>query len=274
LSRCVKIVEKTNGSVTATRKFVWCGTEKCEFRGSNNGVQLQVFLQGQYQSNTAYFYSRDHLGSIREMTDASGTVVARYDYDPFGRSTTVIGTNKPDFNFTGLYQHAKSGLDLATYRAYDPDLGRWLSRDPIGEIGGLNLYSYSLDDPVNLIDVNGGFPNSWVPRYGNWGGPDWSGGWRPSQHGGLNGPLPPVDALDAAAMRHDFAYGRRGIQPGDPNSECWKIKDPCKRNRCYRKEIADNKLVNDADALRGQYPVGSYARWYIYGINRAFDHNE
>jgi RHS repeat-associated protein len=77
---------------------------------------------------------RDHLGSVREMTDINGTVVARYDYDPWGRSTAVIGTNKPNFNFTGLYNHAKSGLDMATYRFYDPDLGRWLSRDPIAEV--------------------------------------------------------------------------------------------------------------------------------------------
>ena len=156
--------------------------------------------------------------------------------------------------------------------AYDPDLGRWLSRDPIGEAGGLNLYSYSFNDAINLIDATGGFPNSWVPRYGNWGGPDWSGGWRPSQHGGANGPNAPIDVLDAAAMRHDLAYGRWDIQPGDPNSDCWKIKEPCARNRCYRKEVADNKLTNDANSLRGK--LGSYADWYIRGINLAFAHNE
>jgi len=66
------------------------------------------------------------------MFTGGGTVVARYDYDPYGRSTTVLGTTPTDFNFTGLYRHSKSNLDLATYRAYDPDLGRWLSRDPIG----------------------------------------------------------------------------------------------------------------------------------------------
>ncbi len=136
LNRCVKIVEKTGNTVNSTRKFVLCGTEKCEYRNNNGAVQLQLFSQGQYQGGSnAYYYTRDHLGSIREMTDVSGTVVARYDYDPWGRSTTVIGTNKPDFNFTGLYQHAKSGLDMATYRFYDPDLGRWLNRDPIGESG-------------------------------------------------------------------------------------------------------------------------------------------
>jgi RHS repeat-associated protein len=155
LSRCVKIVEKTGNTVNSTRKFVWCGAEQCEFRNANGAVQLQLYPQGQYQSGAAYFYTRDHLGSIREMTNTSGTVVARYDYDPYGRSTTVIGTNKPDFNFTGLYQHAKSGLDMAVYRFYDPDLGRWLSRDPIGEAGGLNLYGYVSNNPVNLIDPDG-----------------------------------------------------------------------------------------------------------------------
>jgi len=155
LNRCTKIVEKTGTTVNSTRKFVWCGSEKCEFRNANNAVQLQLYPQGQYQSNTAYFYLRDHLGSIREMVNGSGTVVARYDYDPYGRSTTVIGTNKPDFNFTGLYQHAKSGLDMAVYRAYDPNLGRWLSRDPIAEDGGLNLYGYVGNDPTNHADALG-----------------------------------------------------------------------------------------------------------------------
>ena len=152
LNRCVKIVEKTGSTVNSTRTFVWCGNEKCEFRNASNVIQLQLYAQGQYQSNAPYFYMRDHLGSIREMVDASGTAVARYDYDPWGRSTTVIGTNKPDFNFTGLYNHAKSGLDLAVYRAYDPDLGRWLNRDPIGEPGGVNLYRYVANDSPNQTD--------------------------------------------------------------------------------------------------------------------------
>jgi len=156
LNRCVKVVEKTGTMVNSTRKFVLCGTEKCEYRNASGAVQLQLFSQGQYQGGSGtYFYTRDHLGSIREMTDASGTVVARYDYDPWGRSSTVIGTNKPDFNFTGLYQHAKSGLDMAVYRAYDPDLGRWLSRDPAGEAGGINLYRYVANDSVNLWDPDG-----------------------------------------------------------------------------------------------------------------------
>jgi YD repeat-containing protein len=86
LSRCVKIVEKTNGSVTSTRKFVWCGDEKCEFRDANDAVTLMAYSQGQYVGTTKYFYFRDHLGSIREMMKSNGTLVARFDYDPWGRS--------------------------------------------------------------------------------------------------------------------------------------------------------------------------------------------
>src|SRR5438128_1441902 len=62
LSRCTKIVEKTNGSVTSTRKFVWCGMDKCEFRDANDAVTLFAYGQGQHTGGVKYFYSRDHLG--------------------------------------------------------------------------------------------------------------------------------------------------------------------------------------------------------------------
>ena len=79
------------------------------------------------------------------MTDVNGTVVARYDYDPWGRSTTVIGTNKPDFNFTGLYQHAKSGLDMADVSRIRSRSGTLAeSRPRLGEAGGFNLYRVCL----------------------------------------------------------------------------------------------------------------------------------
>ncbi|PZR79854.1 MAG: hypothetical protein DLM52_00460, partial [Chthoniobacterales bacterium] len=128
---------------------------KCEERNANDGVTLRMYAQGQFASNTAYFYTRDHLGSVREMFKSDGTLVARNDYDPWGRFTAVLNTTKPEFNYTGLYRHAKSGLLFATYRAYDPDLGRWLSRDPIGERGGINLYGYVANNPANAIDPLG-----------------------------------------------------------------------------------------------------------------------
>jgi RHS repeat-associated protein len=158
LNRVAKIVEKTGATVNSTRKFVWHGEEKLEFRDATDAVTQRNFAQGQYVGTTASFYTRDHLGSVREMFTSGGTVVARYDYDPYGRSTTVLGTNPTDFSFTGLYRHSKSNLDLAIYRAYDPDLGRWLSRDPLrgAETSeGPNLYAYVQSDPINGTDLLG-----------------------------------------------------------------------------------------------------------------------
>ena len=53
---------------------------------------------------------------------------------------------------TGHYFHAASSLDLTHYRAYDPNNGRWLSRDPIGEAGGLNLYAYVDNNTLNYMN--------------------------------------------------------------------------------------------------------------------------
>jgi RHS repeat-associated protein len=75
--------------------------------------------------------------------------------DPFGRRTKVSGSIDCDFGFTGHYWHATSGLYLSPTRAYDPNLGRWISRDPSGESSGINLYAYCSGNPISLTDPTG-----------------------------------------------------------------------------------------------------------------------
>jgi len=99
--------------------------------------------------------TRDHLGSIREMTDSTAVVRARYDYDPYGARTKLAGNLDCDFGFTGHYFHLGSNLHLTLYRAYDQEIGRWLSADPMGEAGGMNLYAYVLGNPINGWDPYG-----------------------------------------------------------------------------------------------------------------------
>jgi RHS repeat-associated protein len=133
VSRRTKITE-IDGGVTNAVRLLWCGAELCEERDSaGSTVNKHYFSQGMKQGTNSYFYSRDHLGSVREMTDANGATRARYDYDPYGRRSKVSGDLDADFGFTGHYLHAPSGLHLPKYRAYDAELGRWTGRDPIGE---------------------------------------------------------------------------------------------------------------------------------------------
>ena len=156
-SRWVKIVEKSNGNVTSTKQFIWCGKELCEERDANDNVTKRFFADGERIGFWKYYYTRDHLGSVREMTSTTGALLSRFDYGPYWRVTQVYGTLASDFRYTGHYYHAPSGLHLALYRAYDADIGRWLNRDPIGEEGGINLYGYVYDNPVNNRDPDGRF---------------------------------------------------------------------------------------------------------------------
>jgi RHS repeat-associated protein len=106
-------------------------------------------------SSTKYFYSLDHLRSLREVTDNSGVIQAQYNFDPFGQVTRIKESVATDFGYAGYCVHARSGLNLTFSRAYNPSLGRWISRDPIGELGGHNLYAYVDNIPTIFTDPFG-----------------------------------------------------------------------------------------------------------------------
>ncbi|WP_407645339.1 RHS repeat-associated core domain-containing protein [Halothiobacillus diazotrophicus] len=94
------------------------------------------------------------MGSVVALVNNQGQVVGRLGYDSYGKVIQHQGT-LPDYQYAGLYAHTESGLYLATYRAYNPETARWLSRDPIRELGGINLYSYSLGNPLTQSDPYG-----------------------------------------------------------------------------------------------------------------------
>lgn len=155
MGRCVEISELDGTTVTSLKRFVWCGLERCEERDASGAVTRRFFPQGEQINGVNYFYALDHLGSVREMTDSTGAVHARYDYDPYGVRTKLAGDLEASAGFTGHYFHAPSGLHLTLFRAYDAQTARWLSRDPLGEEEGMNLYAYVGGDPVNGVDPLG-----------------------------------------------------------------------------------------------------------------------
>jgi RHS repeat-associated protein len=108
---------------------------------------------------TTLYYLFDGLGSVVGLTDASGTVVQRYGYDPYGRiiTTTPEATDNP-FRFTGGYFESTSGLYAMGQRYYEPKIGRWTQQDAIVNVVNpqmSNRYNYASDDPVNLVDPYG-----------------------------------------------------------------------------------------------------------------------
>jgi RHS repeat-associated protein len=138
--------------VNSTKQFVWIGNRMAEERDANNNVVRRFFSQGEQINGANYYYTRDHLGSIRELVDSTNAIRARYDYDPYGYRFKLSGDLDAEFGYTGFYFHQPSGLNLAAYRAYDSVTGKWINRDPIGERVGLNLYMYVSNDPINRTD--------------------------------------------------------------------------------------------------------------------------
>jgi RHS repeat-associated protein len=162
VGRRVGIRLLVNGDEVSNRRFIWCDNDICEERTPAGIVSKRFFLQGIKVESGAmagkYFYTRDHLSSVRELIDEVGNVRARFNYDPYGARSRISGTLDVDFGFTGHFYHVETGLDLTWFRAYDPKLGRWLSRDsfPNAEmLIGPYLYAYAGNNPVNFVDLTG-----------------------------------------------------------------------------------------------------------------------
>jgi RHS repeat-associated protein len=126
----------------------------------------EVFAQQTGSGITAQTlnYLTDALGSPIRLTDQSGAKVVDYTYDPYGNTTSDAMVDNP-FQYTG---RENDGTGLYYYRAryYSPKQQRFISEDPIGLVGGINLYGYVGGNPISRIDPDGRF--FFVPFFG-WG---------------------------------------------------------------------------------------------------------
>jgi RHS repeat-associated protein len=144
-------------AVTSETRYLWCGQMLCQARNPADVPTRRYFAEGEeIPGGALLYYAKDQLGSVRDVLEpGSGNPVASLDYEPYGFPTQSSGQVPPDFRYAGLFYHQQSGLYLATYRVYEPRIGRWLSRDPLGEGFAHNLYEYVDGNPVNDIDPGG-----------------------------------------------------------------------------------------------------------------------
>jgi RHS repeat-associated protein len=151
------------------RTYLWGQDLSGTMTGAGGvGGLLSVTHQG-----VTYHTCSDANGNITGLLAANGAdagqLIARFDYDPFGNRLTNTG---PDveicpMGFSSKYTDSETGLVDYGMRIYSPQMARWLSRDPIGERGGVNLYEMVGNDPVNKWDYLGLFGTGMSPLAGS-----------------------------------------------------------------------------------------------------------
>ena len=163
-----------------TFRYLYDGQRVIQERDANNtvlvtytrGLDLSQSLDGaggiggllarSHPGNKHFYYHADANGNVTAIVNQNQTLVAQYRYDPFGGLVSQSGPLAEInlYRFSSKEFHQASGLYYYGYRFYDPNLQRWLNRDPIGEEGGLNLHQYVYNDPVNLYDPLGEDPDA------------------------------------------------------------------------------------------------------------------
>jgi RHS repeat-associated protein len=153
----------TRTDSTGTTRFVWAGMACVEETDASGNVTRYDMPDGVLRSfdrnGTVYQVFGDALGSVRLVTDTSGTVKASYQYDSYGNQLPSTSDSIPNgglqYRFVGAFGvrwDAGTGLYYMRARWYDPTLQRFLSRDPVRSI---HRYMYAANSPSNYIDPSG-----------------------------------------------------------------------------------------------------------------------
>jgi RHS repeat-associated protein len=178
-----------NGVLTRESRYVYDrGLLVQERDGANNVVNEYTYGLGLpggiggllhlSQGGAQYAYLYDGKGNVTALLDGVGNAVQTYQYDPFGVLRSASGAVNQPMRFSTKPYDDQTGLSYYGFRFYAPTLGRWMTRDPLGEIGGINLYgflrvgkprrrinsftslgtnlyNFASNDPINRIDPFG-----------------------------------------------------------------------------------------------------------------------
>ena len=147
------LIQELDGTGTVLKSYV-------------NGLDLSQSLQGaggiggilatvDHSTSAVYFHLYDGNGNTGQLINSTdGSIVAHYEYDPFGKIIALDGGYADDnaFRFSTKYHDTETNLIYYGYRHYSPELGRWINRDPVGTAGGPNLYEFVANIPNYFVD--------------------------------------------------------------------------------------------------------------------------
>jgi RHS repeat-associated protein len=159
---------------TVVTRFAYDGQNAFADLNSSNQLQMrrlygdavdQLFAR-ENSSGTLAWYLTDRLGSVRDVLNASSTVLDHIDYDGFGNATETNASNGDRYKWTGREFDSETGLQYNRARFYNPTAGRWAVQDPIGFKGNdFNLYRYASNNPLEATDPTGMLPPPNEPGY-------------------------------------------------------------------------------------------------------------
>ena len=155
-------VRQSKRDTTSAVQFIYDGFNVIQEINKVTGQTSAQYFHGprgmfkQRRSNQDHWHLLDGLGSTIALTDAQQTVTDTYAYEAFGNKVATTGTAVNPYKYvtgSGYYTDHESDLTLLTLRYYDPDLGRFITRDPASV--GPNLYMYVNNNPLKYVDPTG-----------------------------------------------------------------------------------------------------------------------
>ncbi len=148
------LIEELDDTQTIQKHYIW-GLDLSQTLQGAGGVGGLLAVVDDF---VVYLYSYDGNGNVGQVIDAAdGSVDAHYEYDPYGNDIISGGgyADQNSFRFSTKFFDSETELYYYGYRYYSAELGRWLSRDSIGEKGGFNLYEFVNNNPKLYLDYLG-----------------------------------------------------------------------------------------------------------------------
>ncbi|WP_251295218.1 RHS repeat domain-containing protein, partial [Escherichia coli] len=217
-------------------KFLWDGMRLAQESRPEGTGSLYIYRDpGSYEPlarvdkagkegpNRILYFHTDVNGAPEEMTDSDGRIVWETGYQVWGNTIQEKdhGRVEQNLRYQGQYLDRETGLHYNLHRYYDPDVGRFMVTDPIGLLGGLNLYQYA-PNPLGWIDPLGlkcGQPE-WT-NHGYKHFPPKNKSWKDIIKSTKSGPAKYSPDIDIKTLEYDVFNTGTPVTNGKP----WKVKD-------------------------------------------------